>query len=108
MAFPSVFNGLFVHGAGVYAADGLLQFLHPFLPGALVHAENGLVFAGERIAVSVLHDAAGADNDGGGPVVVQHIAQLFPDIFGEGTATQPFGQLLGLLKMFLFQTVPGL
>ena len=108
VAFPAVFNGLFVHGAGVYPADGFLQFLHPFLLGALVHTEDGFVFAGECIAVSVLHDAAGTDNDWGGPVVVQHIAQLFTYIFGQGTAPQPFGQFLGLLKMFLFQTVSGL
>ena len=50
MAFPAVFNGLFIHYAGIDTADGVLQFLQPFLLCSLVHTEDGFVFAGKGIA----------------------------------------------------------
>ena len=108
MAFSAVFNGRFVHNAGVDAPDGVLQLLQAFFPGALVHAEHRLVLSGEGVSVTVLHDAAGAHNDRKIAVVVQHLLQLSPDVLRDFSVLQPPCQLLRLLEMLLFQLVPGL
>ena len=77
MTFPAVFNGLFIHYAGIDTADGVLQFLQPFLLCSLVHTEDGFVFAGKGIAISVFHDTAGTYNNRGGSIMVQHVCQFF-------------------------------
>ena len=79
----AIAQGLLAQGAGVDGLDGGQEVIEALLVGALVGAEDALVLAGEGIAVAVLQQGAGADDDGRLAEVVQHLDELLHKLGGE-------------------------
>ena len=69
-----------VHGAGIDFFHRKDKGVEPFLARPLVDAEIALVFAGECIAVRIFQQAAGTDDYGALPVVIQDVPEFLLDI----------------------------
>ena len=82
-ALGAVAQGLLAHRAGVDRRTADRKSCQPLLVRPLVGAEDALVLAGEGVAVVVLQQAAGADDDRRLPEVVEHLGELLDDVVGK-------------------------
>ena len=109
-ALGPVAERLFAHRAGVDRLDGRDEILQPLLVRALVGAEHALVLAGEGVAVVVLQQAAGADDDRRLAEVVQHLGELLEDVVGKGPRDHPPARFFDVVQerppVVLFLTQP--
>ena len=90
---PAVFQRGYVHGAGVYLPDRLLEGFQTLFRAALIDAENRFIFPGESVSEAVLQKTGGANDKGVLSKVFQHIHKPFPDFCREYAVEQMLPQL---------------
>ena len=100
-AVEAVVDAVRAEGAGVDGADGGDEGVEALAGRALVGAEDAFVLAGERVAVGVLQQAAGAHDDRPLAEVVEHLAELVEDVVGEAALEHPGPGLGGAVQAVL-------
>ena len=98
------------HRTGIDSSYGSNEVLEPTFTRALVRAEDAIVFACKGVAEVVLEQRAGAYDDGGLTVVVQHLLELLEYIVRKLSCENSLARLLGAfeesLGVSLFLSVP--
>ena len=85
----AVGQGLIGEGAGVDRAHGVHEGFEPIPRRALVGAEDAFIFSGEGVAVGVLQEAGGTDDDGRLAEILEHLPELGDDLVGEHALQEP-------------------
>lgn len=95
-----------VHRAGVDGPHRLLERFIPLFRRPPVDAEDALVFAGERVPVLVFQERAGADDDRGLAVMLEHPHEPLPDVVGEPARQQFLPELGRAAEIALLRLLP--
>ena len=99
---PAVVQGGERHGAGIDSTDSFFKGQKPLFPGSEVRYEHRIIFSGKRIFKAIFQDAAGTDDYGLLPIIIQKMKKLLLNLRPEGALPDRVVKLPGEGKIPVF------